>query len=96
MESNVELTTENGHFKMVFSLKQGEQGAPFTIKGKAYSTLEELRDGVPNPEIGDMYNVGTAAPYNIYRWNGEDWEDQGSIGIDVQSMTNDEINAICV
>ena len=57
----------------------GPQGKPFIIMGSAYSTLEELRETVTDPEIGDMYNVGVSAPYTIYRWTGTEWESQGQL-----------------
>ena len=66
------------------------------IKGDAYESVADLEAAITSPEIGDLYNVGTAAPYNVYRWTGTKWEDQGSIGISVIPITNDEIDAICV
>ena len=29
--------------------------------------------------MGDQYNVGAAAPYDVYRWTGAGWENQGKI-----------------
>ena len=59
---------------------KGDTGRGLSIKG-TYSTLEELRASVQSPEVGDMYNIGTQAPYNIYMWDGVllDWEDQGQL-----------------
>ena len=59
---------------------KGDTGRGLSIKG-TYSTLEELRASVQSPEVGDMYNVGTQAPYSIYMWDGVllDWEDQGQL-----------------
>ena len=58
---------------------QGPQGKPFIVIGSSYSTLAELQEAVTNAEVGDMYNVGTSAPYTVYRWTGTEWEDQGQI-----------------
>lgn len=58
---------------------QGPQGKPFMVIGSSYSTLAELQEAVTNAEVGDMYNVGTSAPYTVYRWTGTEWEDQGQI-----------------
>lgn len=61
----------------------GEQGVGYTIKGVAYATVTALRAAVTTPAIGDQYNVGAAAPYNVYRYTGlaapDDWEDQGQL-----------------
>lgn len=70
---------EDGHMHATFGIPQGEQGKPYTIKGSAFATLAQLQAGVPDPEEGDLYNVGTAPPYNIYRWTGSAWEDQGKV-----------------
>ena len=57
----------------------GPQGPGYTIKGQAYATVAALQAAVPSPAVGDQYNVGAAAPYNVYRWTGSAWEDQGTI-----------------
>lgn len=62
---------------------QGEQGAPGTgleILG-TFASVDALRAAVTNPEQGDMYNVGTTAPYSIYMWQSSsgDWEYQGEL-----------------
>lgn len=46
-----------------------------------YATLTALKAGVPNPNPGDMYGVGTAAPYNYYTWDAvnKEWRDSGQI-----------------
>lgn len=74
------LITENDSKKFVFGIPKGEMGLPFLIKGDAFPTLAALQAGVTNPEVGDQYNVGTSAPYNVYRWTGSKWENQGQIG----------------
>ena len=47
----------------------------------AYATLEALIAAVPNPNIGDIYRVGTAYPQRIYIWGVRDgvasWLDYG-------------------
>lgn len=75
----ISTTDEDGHMHATFGIPQGEQGKPYTIKGSAFATLAQLQAGVPDPEEGDLYNVGTAPPYNIYRWTGSAWEDQGKV-----------------
>ena len=60
---------------------QGEKGEPgngFAILGY-YGTLEALQSGVPSPDLGAAYAVGSTAPYNIYIWSGTEWIDHGTI-----------------
>lgn len=59
---------------------QGEPGKGLDILG-TYATLDDLRASVIGASQGDMYNVGTAAPYNVYMWEQTelDWIDQGQI-----------------
>lgn len=52
------------------------------LKPLAYfSTLEELQANVPEPEAGDSYGVGDAAPYDIYTWDGINmsWVNNGPV-----------------
>lgn len=60
----------------------GQDGAGVEIRG-TYSDLEALEDAISNPNQGDMYNVGTAAPYQIYMWDETTppgaWVNQGQI-----------------
>lgn len=57
----------------------GETGKGLDVKG-TYSTLSALQTAVTSPEQGDMYNVGTAAPYTIYMWdNVLGWVSQGQL-----------------
>lgn len=58
--------------------ERGAEGKPFKILG-TYNTIADLNMNVPSPEIGDFYNVGYAPPYNIYRWSGTTWENNGQI-----------------
>lgn len=38
-----------------------------------FSSLSALALGVENPSYGDIYAVGTAAPYMLYDWDGNRW-----------------------
>ena len=93
------LQTIDGHKNIHFLLRQGASGASFIIKGHAYDTLADLQADITNPEMGDQYNVGTAAPYHVYRWTGESWEDQGTYGSSggggtIESLTASDVQAI--
>ena len=61
---------------------KGETGTGLEIKG-TYESLEALQAAVTEPAQGDMYNVGTAAPYNVYMWDTTtppgQWIDQGQL-----------------
>lgn len=92
--ASAELQTVNGHRNIHFLLRQGASGASFTIKGSAYPTVAALQEAVTNPEVGDQYNVGSEAPYNIYRWTGSSWEDQGTIGTNTDPFTTQDVQAI--
>lgn len=66
-----ELSIKNG--------KRGKTGKGLDIKG-TYDTLEALDTAVTAPVQGDMYNVGTAAPYTIYMYDTEHgWVSQGQL-----------------
>ena len=60
----------------------GQDGAGVEIRG-TYADLEALEEAISNPNQGDMYNVGTAAPYQIYMWDETTppgaWINQGQI-----------------
>jgi len=75
-------------------VEQGANGGPYISKGNACPCDIALESEITSPSIGDQYNVGTEPPYNVYRWTGTTWEDQGKIGISVVGITNEEINAI--
>ena len=47
---------------------RGTAGTGLDIKG-TYTTVELLAANITSPEQGDMYNVGTAAPYELYMWD---------------------------
>lgn len=46
---------------------KGDTGKGLTILG-TYATAEALAAAVTTAEQGDIYNVGTIAPYEIYMW----------------------------
>lgn len=48
---------------------KGDTGEGFEIQG-TYDTLELLEAGVTSPMPGTAYGVGTAAPYDIYIYDG--------------------------
>lgn len=92
--SSATMQTVNGHKNIHFLLRQGNTGPAFLIKGSAYATVAALQEGVSDPAVGDQYNVGSAAPYNIYRWTGSTWEDQGTIGSAFDAITSQDVAAI--
>lgn len=61
---------------------KGDTGTGLDIKG-TYADLEALSAGVQEPQQGDMYNVGAAAPYTIYMWDTTNdppgWVSQGQL-----------------
>lgn len=58
----------------------GRDGKSFEIKGY-YANLETLETGVPEPAPGDAYCVGSAAPYDVYIYDGMngEWVNNGTI-----------------
>ena len=57
--------------------EQGEPGHGLEILG-TYDSLEALQTAVADPSQGDMYQVGTAAPYHIYMCDdAQGWLDLG-------------------
>lgn len=60
--------------------QRGEAGRGLKILG-TYETLDALQAAVSNPNQGDMYNVGSSAPYDIYMWaeDAAGWEYQGKL-----------------
>ncbi len=88
------ITDVSGHKQIQFGLVKGDTGPAFLIKGDAYATVEDLMEDVTDPEIGDMYNVGSAPPYELYRWTGTVWEDQGAIGVSFNAIDNSDIDQL--
>ena len=94
VEAVVSRDPESGALHLAIQTERGPQGPGYTIKGEAYATVEALEAAVTSPAVGDQYNVGAAAPYNVYRWTGEEWEDQGTVqgpaGLDAPQINDDE------
>lgn len=59
--------------------KDGKDGKSYVILGPVYSTEDALRQAVTAPNEGDRYEVGTQPPYNVYRWTGSDWVNEGPL-----------------
>ena len=61
---------------------KGDPGTGLDILGQ-YESLAALQAAVAQPEIGDNYYVGTAAPYSIYTWTDvggtPQWLDGGQL-----------------
>lgn len=55
-------------------VKTGWPSTGLNLKG-AFSTLDELKANVTDPEVGDAYMVGG----DLYVWNGSDWTNAGRI-----------------
>ena len=61
--------------------EKGDAGTGLDILG-TYNNLGALQSAVTQPQQGDMYNVGTTAPYTVYMWdttNGGKWISQGQL-----------------
>lgn len=61
--------------------EKGDTGTGLDILG-TYDNLEALQSAVTQPQQGNMYNVGTTAPYTVYMWdttNGGKWISQGQL-----------------
>ena len=58
----------------------GRDGVSFVIEG-FFESAEALAAGVPEPEAGAAYGVGTGAPYDIYIWDAVNgaWKNNGPI-----------------
>ena len=58
----------------------GRDGKSFEIKGY-YASTAALEEGVPKPAPGDAYCVGSAAPYDVYIYDGVsgEWINNGTI-----------------
>lgn len=58
----------------------GHDGKSFEIKGY-YASTAALEEGVPAPAPGDAYCVGSAAPYDVYIYDGVsgEWINNGTI-----------------
>lgn len=82
-EADVTLTTdEEGHKHLTFSVPHGHKGDPgkdMRVLG-TFDTFDTLAAAVTNAVQGDLYNVGTEAPFVMYMWDNGAWVSQGSIG----------------
>lgn len=61
--------------------EKGDAGTGLDILG-TYASLEALQAAVTQPQQGQMYNVGTEAPYTVYMWdatNSGEWISQGQL-----------------
>ena len=58
----------------------GRDGKSFEIKGY-YASVTALEESVPEPAPGDAYCVGSAAPYDVYIYDGVsgEWVNNGTI-----------------
>ena len=94
--SSATINTTVNPYNVHFRIRKGDRGEAFVIKGEAYANLDALSAAIPYATrvVGDMYNVGTEAPYNVYRWNGSYWEDQGTIGINFSKITSGDIDTL--
>ena len=92
--ASAEISEVDGHKNIHFRLRKGDPGASYIIKGHVYTTLSDLETDISDPVEGDQYNVGSTAPYNVYRWTGSNWEDQGAIGISVDQISDEDIDDI--
>lgn len=68
------------------------------IRGTAFETLQDLQDAqqtgaITDLQEGDCFNVGTVAPYMVYRWTGSTFENQGQAQ-GVTRLPNTEIDSI--
>ena len=81
--ASAELSKVDGKYRIAFKMERGQRGETghgLEIRN-TYATLAALKAAETNPSQGDMYNVGTAAPYSIYMWqeSKNDWEYQGEL-----------------
>lgn len=72
----VQQKLDNGEFIG----EKGDPGEDFRVLGY-YDTLALLQAAVPDPTAGDVYGVGTSAPYTIYIFDAVSgtWIDNGTI-----------------
>lgn len=98
----VSITASGSDTAKIFAFDFGipvSVGKNFTILGH-YASLSALQAAVPNPEVGDAYSVGSAAPYNVYIFDGPsgEWANYGTIGsgggaVDTE-MSSSSTNAV--
>lgn len=59
---------------------KGDTGSDFKVLGY-FNSIEQLQEQITTPEAGEAYGIGTAAPYDIYIYDGisSSWVNNGSI-----------------
>lgn len=96
--SSATLDTTSSPYTLTFRIRPGAQGPGYTIKGAHYETIEDLEAATStlDPAVGDMYNVGSVAPYDVYRWTGtiSGWENQGPIGVSFDKITSNDVDTV--
>lgn len=94
LPADAQVSDVSNHKNIVFYIPRGEPGEPFKILGDAYDTVADLAEDVPSPHVGDIYNVGTTPPYELYRWTGSQWENQGTILPTLDPISTTDVDAI--
>lgn len=92
--ASVNINTSGSPYSIAFGIPKGEAGAGFVIKGDPYASLSDLQLAHPDPSDGDIYAVGTEAPYDLYRFTGNFWNNMGPISSNVDSISQADIIAI--
>lgn len=77
-----------------FNIPRGQAGKATVIKGPVYATLQALTTAVPNPEEGDVYQVGQSEPYSLYRFTGTTWTNMGSITSSISYLDPNDVRDI--
>lgn len=92
--ASAEVSDVGTHKNIEFYIPKGDPGEPFKILGDAYASVNDLAAAVPNPNEGDMYNVGSQPPYTLYRWTGTVWEDQGTIVPTLDPISDGDVDTV--
>ncbi|MBO6270171.1 MAG: hypothetical protein J6N19_13665, partial [Clostridium sp.] len=69
------IKDSNGNWVSVPGLK-GDSGEPFKILG-IYATAAALEAAVTDPNVSDVYLVGTTGAYDIYLYLADGWHNTG-------------------
>ena len=79
-EATAVKTATESSFSIHFGIPAGRG---FTILGR-YDSREELEAAVPDPAVGDAYQVGAGAPYDVYIYDDVNgWVNSGPINVDL-------------
>ena len=82
-DPTAEASDKDGHLHINFGIPRGKDGKNFTILGH-YDSYDELNSAVQDPAIGDAYQVGTEAPYDVYIYDEkEGWVNTGPLNVDL-------------